>query len=323
MRHSTACGSSLARGIPIRTRWTQHCRAAGNSERRRTQPRRGVRGGGPRGREHGARRPHADRGRPRHSVHGPRLRRRGPVRAACAEAAPAGVFGCTSTGGFTHAEQVPSGCVAALLAADDASYGLCHLERDEDDIAGSSRHARRAGARPRRRPLCQLRAAAADRRADPDQREIARGAYEVTTAVIPFVGGAAGRQPDLEQHAHVRRGTRAHDGDRGGLDQLRAPDGRQRRPWLAARRQADARDPGRGHGRPRARRHARARGLPRGAGRLARAHGLRVLPQGDEQPGRPAECARALRRPAAARLPSRRAAGSTSTPASRSRASSR
>jgi hypothetical protein len=112
-------------------------------------------------------------------------------RAACAEAAPAGVFGCTSTGGFTHSEQVPGGCVAALLAADDTSFGLCHLECDEDDIAGSSRHAAE-----------QARARAGDRFANSvlllltdgltrDQREIARGAYEVTTAVIPFVGGAA------------------------------------------------------------------------------------------------------------------------------------
>ena len=112
-------------------------------------------------------------------------------RAACAEAAPAGVFGCTSTGGFTHSEQVPGGCVAALLAADDTSYGLCHLECDEDDIAGSSRHAAE-----------QARVRAGDRYANSvlllltdgltrDQREIARGAYEVTTAVIPFVGGAA------------------------------------------------------------------------------------------------------------------------------------
>lgn len=112
-------------------------------------------------------------------------------RAACAEAAPAGVFGCTSTGGFTHSEQVPGGCVAALLAADETSFGLCHLECDEDDIAGSSRRAAELA-----------RARAGDRYANSvlllltdgltrDQREIARGAYEVTTAVIPFVGGAA------------------------------------------------------------------------------------------------------------------------------------
>jgi hypothetical protein len=112
-------------------------------------------------------------------------------RAAVAEAAPAGVFGCTSTGGFTHAEQVPDGCVAALLAADDCSFGICHLECHEDDIAGSSRRAAelaraRAGDRYEHAVLLLLTDGLTR-----DQREIARGAYEVTTAVIPFVGGAA------------------------------------------------------------------------------------------------------------------------------------
>jgi hypothetical protein len=112
--------------------------------------------------------------------------------AAAAEAAPAGVFGCTSSGGFTQSEQLPNGCVAALLQADQSSFGVCHVERDEADIAGSARRAAQ-----------QARARAGERHAHsvlllltdgltPDQREVARGAYEVTTAVIPFVGGAAG-----------------------------------------------------------------------------------------------------------------------------------
>jgi hypothetical protein len=113
-------------------------------------------------------------------------------RAASAEAAPAGVFGCTSTGGFTHSEQVPSGCVAALLAADESSFGVSHVECDDDDVAGSARQAAQAA-----------RDGAGDRHPNsvllllthgmtPDQREVARGAYEVTSAMIPFVGGAAG-----------------------------------------------------------------------------------------------------------------------------------
>jgi hypothetical protein len=113
-------------------------------------------------------------------------------RAAVAEAAPAGVFGCTSTGGFTHAEQVPTGCVAALLAAEQSSFGVCHVERDERDIAGS---ARRAAERARERAGDEHPNSVLLLLTDgltPDQREIARGAYEVTTAVIPFVGGAAG-----------------------------------------------------------------------------------------------------------------------------------
>jgi hypothetical protein len=113
-------------------------------------------------------------------------------RAAVAEAAPAGVCGCSSTGGFTQDEQVPSGCVAALLAADDRRFGICHVERDEDDIADSARRAAqgardRAGKRHPHSVLLLLTDGMIR-----DQREIARGAYEVTTAVTPFVGGVAG-----------------------------------------------------------------------------------------------------------------------------------
>jgi hypothetical protein len=112
-------------------------------------------------------------------------------RAAAAEAAPAGVLGCTSMGGFTHAEQVPSGCVAALLAGDESSFGVCHVERDDVAVADCARRAvevarDRAGDRYPNSLLVLLTDGLT-----PDQREIARGAYEVTTAIIPFVGGAA------------------------------------------------------------------------------------------------------------------------------------
>jgi hypothetical protein len=111
--------------------------------------------------------------------------------AAAAEAAPAGIFGCTTTGGFTHAEQVPSGCVAALLPADESSFGVSHVEWDATDIAGSARRAaeqarERAGDRHPHSVLLLLTDGMT-----PDQREVARGAYEVTTALIPFVGGVA------------------------------------------------------------------------------------------------------------------------------------
>lgn len=113
-------------------------------------------------------------------------------RAAAAEAAPAPVVGCTSTGGFTHETQVPNGCVAALLVGEQSSFGVCHLERDDDDVAGSARLAadtarRLAGEHHPHSVLILLTDGLT-----PDQREIARGAYEVTTAMIPFVGGAAG-----------------------------------------------------------------------------------------------------------------------------------
>jgi hypothetical protein len=112
-------------------------------------------------------------------------------RAAAEEAAPAEIVGCTSTGGFTDDTLVPHGCVAALLRSDESSYGVCHIERDDSDVAESARWAAqtardRAGDRHPHSVLLLL--------ADgltPDQREIARGVYEVTTAVIPFVGGVA------------------------------------------------------------------------------------------------------------------------------------
>jgi hypothetical protein len=111
--------------------------------------------------------------------------------AAADEAAPAQVVGCTSTGGFTHETLVPRGCVGALLPGDESSYGVCHIERDEDDIVDSARYAAQA-ARDRagdRHPHSVLLLLADG--LTPDQREIARGVYEVTTAVIPFVGGVA------------------------------------------------------------------------------------------------------------------------------------
>jgi hypothetical protein len=112
-------------------------------------------------------------------------------RAAAAEAAPADVVGCTSTGAFTHVAQVLNGCVAALLTAEESAFGVCHVECDLTDLADSGRRAAqgaraRAGDRYPHSVLLLLTDGMT-----PDQREVARGAYEVTTALIPFVGGVA------------------------------------------------------------------------------------------------------------------------------------
>ena len=111
--------------------------------------------------------------------------------AAVDAAGPATVTGCTSQGSFTHAENPTSGCVAAYVAGDATSAGVCHISRDSDDIAGSARRAaqaarERAGERREHEALVLLSDGLT-----PDQREVARGTYAVTGAKIPFVGGAA------------------------------------------------------------------------------------------------------------------------------------
>lgn len=113
-------------------------------------------------------------------------------RAAAAAAAPATVIGCTSSAAFTHDAQVTGGCVAAYLPAAGASFGVAHVERLGDDIAGAARRAaetarERSGDHHPHAVLLMLSDGLAG-----DQREIVRGAYEVTGAVIPLIGGAAG-----------------------------------------------------------------------------------------------------------------------------------
>jgi hypothetical protein len=107
-------------------------------------------------------------------------------------AGPASVVGCTTVGAFTDEAQVPVGCVATHLVGGELSFGVCHVERDDADIAESARLAAqtardRAGDRYPNSVLLLLSDGLT-----PDQREVARGAYEVTTAMIPFVGGSSG-----------------------------------------------------------------------------------------------------------------------------------
>ncbi len=112
--------------------------------------------------------------------------------AAATEAAhPAVVVGCMSFAAFTDDRQVRDGCVAAVLPADRVSYGICHAHRDPADIAGSTR---RAVESARDRVTVRHAHEAVLLLTDgltPDQREVARGAYESTGARVPFVGGAA------------------------------------------------------------------------------------------------------------------------------------
>lgn len=112
--------------------------------------------------------------------------------AAIAQAGPAHLVGCTTVGAFTDDAQLQVGCVAAYIAGDGLTFGVCHAERDDADIAGCTRRAahtarERAGEEREHAVLMLLCDGLT-----PDQREMARGAYEVTSAVIPLVGGAAG-----------------------------------------------------------------------------------------------------------------------------------
>jgi hypothetical protein len=112
--------------------------------------------------------------------------------AAMQEAGPAPVVGCTTVGAFTDGAQLRFGCVAAYIGGAGIAFGVCHVERDDADIAGSTR---RAAETARERAGEELEHSVLMLLCDgltPDQREMARGAYEVTSALIPLVGGAAG-----------------------------------------------------------------------------------------------------------------------------------
>lgn len=113
-------------------------------------------------------------------------------RGAMAEAGPASVVGCTTVGAFTDEVQLPFGCVAAYLAADGISFGVCHTEWVEANIAGSTRQAvetaeQRAGDEYPHSAVLLLCDGLT-----PDQRAVARGVYEITGAITPLVGGVAG-----------------------------------------------------------------------------------------------------------------------------------
>ena len=114
-------------------------------------------------------------------------------RAAMEAAAPAPVVGATTVGAFTLADQVATGCVAIVLrGGDDMRFGIAHLARGDDDRAALGRTAaelalERVGEEREHSVLLMLCDALT-----PDQRALTRGAYEITSALVPLVGGAAG-----------------------------------------------------------------------------------------------------------------------------------
>jgi hypothetical protein len=115
------------------------------------------------------------------------------LHAAVAErAAPARVIGTSTAGAFAGDRSIDRGCVAALLPGDGLSIGIAHVAWDPADPAGSARSAAdqarlRAGEHRAHSALLLLADGIAAR-----GREFARGVYDVTSALVPLVGGAAG-----------------------------------------------------------------------------------------------------------------------------------
>jgi hypothetical protein len=114
-------------------------------------------------------------------------------RAALEAATPAPVVGATTVGAFTSATQVPTGCVAIVLRGEGRMrFGIAHIERSDDDCVALGRTVaelalERVGEEREHSVLLMLCDVLT-----PDQRALARGAYEVTSALVPLVGGMAG-----------------------------------------------------------------------------------------------------------------------------------
>jgi hypothetical protein len=107
-------------------------------------------------------------------------------------AAPARVVGASTAGAFAGDRSVDRGCVAALLPGDGLSIGISHVAWNPADPAASARAAAdqaRLGAGEHRVHSALLLLADG---MGAYGREFARGVYDVTSALVPLVGGAAG-----------------------------------------------------------------------------------------------------------------------------------
>lgn len=125
-------------------------------------------------------------------------------------AAPARVAACSSDGAFTAGRQVAHDCCAIHLSSAHLRLGLALAEL-APDLAGATRRAtelaraeaQSAGGEPPHAALVLLSDGLAG-----DQREIVRGAYEVTGAAVPIVGGAAGDDLRISRtYQHAGRTT--------------------------------------------------------------------------------------------------------------------
>ena len=111
--------------------------------------------------------------------------------AVAALVAPAEIVGASTAGAFADAVSVERGCVVAFLPGDGLSFGVSHASFDPEDPAAAARAAAdaarlRAGERRKHSTLLLFTDALGGK-----AREFARGAYDVTSALVPLVGAVA------------------------------------------------------------------------------------------------------------------------------------
>lgn len=121
------------------------------------------------------------------------------LEAAQHEAGPAHVVGCSAFASAAPGQVVTDGCVATYVPAAGCSFGVASVERLGNDLFAAARTAaeqalERAGEAHPHSALLVLSDGLAG-----DQREIVRGTYAATGAMVPLVGGAAGDDLSLRQ----------------------------------------------------------------------------------------------------------------------------
>jgi hypothetical protein len=112
-------------------------------------------------------------------------------------AGPGDVVGCSAFSSFTRDAQVGQGTVAAFLPSGDLSFGVAGVDGVGSDIYGAAREVTQlaldeAGGEADHSALMILSDGLVG-----DQREVVRGAYAVTGASVPLVGGAAGNDQQI------------------------------------------------------------------------------------------------------------------------------
>ena len=119
--------------------------------------------------------------------------------AAVEHAAPARVVGASTAGAFAGAASIERGCVAALLPGEGLSFGICPCRWDPPTRSAQRAPRRTSPAPARARTATTPRCCCSPMACRAHGREFARGVYDVTSALVPVVGGAAA--DDMEGRA--------------------------------------------------------------------------------------------------------------------------